>query len=478
MRRDFSKAELQAILNAEATQGLQSSMTSGVSFSSTDILPGQVFFALKGAKVHGHQFAKDALNKKASFVVVEDRSFLNDQEIADRVLLVSDTLKALHQVTAVVRNAFKGKVLGVIGSVGKTSTKDITAGIAKKFVNCCNSVKSFNTNIGIPFTICNADVDADLWVLELGMNHPGELKELSEIAKPDALLVTQIAPEHMEFFKSIDEVADAEFEALIGLVPNSPVFLCSEDHHAAQGLERNSKRYGCTPKAFNFGSSSSADLRYSKFEHKFGALLEGSFELSYRGERVPVLTQLIGAHNAQNFAGAALALLTLCPNIKLSELPAVIRSLEPSPMRLNQVRLNNGPLIIDDTYNSSPEAVEKALDIVREIKQRGQRVGIVLGDMRELGDKSLEYHLGLGQFVKNCRPEFFVGVGEYSMQLAKSIGKDCTATGVENVAMALPIVAAQLAKVDVILMKASRGVGLDQLVKKLKTPPQNHHVLS
>jgi UDP-N-acetylmuramoyl-tripeptide--D-alanyl-D-alanine ligase len=467
VRRDFSKTELRKILSANATEMDVGQLSGGVAFSSVDLVPGQVFFALKGAKVHGHQFVYDAIKKQASFIVVEDAKFLADKTIADRVLVVPDTLRALHQLTAVVRDSFKGKALGVVGSVGKTTTKDIASGIAKQFVRCCNSVKSFNTNIGIPFTICNAEIDADIWVLELGMNHPGELKELSEIVKPDALLITQIAPEHMEFFKSIEEVADAEFESLAGLAQNGQVFICSEDQHALRGLERNAKRFNNNPKVLKFGAAAISDLQFKGFSHKFGALVEGSFTLRYETRELSVLTKLIGSHNAQNFAGAVLALITLCPQINFEDLPAAIRSLEPSPMRLNQIQLSGGPLILDDTYNSSPEAVQKALDIMRELHERKLRVGIVLGDMRELGANSLQYHLDLAPFILSCHPEFMIGVGEHSVELARLVSKACQAIGVTSAAEAVSAIKPLIRTADVILMKASRGVGLDGTIKEI-----------
>ena len=468
MRRDFSKAELSKLLSASANSAILTSKTAGVGFNSAEILPGQVFFALKGAKVHGHQFVHDAISKGAALAVVEDQSFLSDKAISDRILVVPDTLKALHQMTAAVRNSFTGKVLGIVGSVGKTTTKDILAAIARNFVSTCNSVKSFNTNIGIPYTICNADIDGQLWVLELGMNHPGELLELAGIAKPDALLVTQIAAEHMEFFSSIREVADAEFEALSGLAPKGSVFLCADDIHAIDGFQRNLANWGGKPTAHFYGSSTSAAVRYRDFHHTMNNTIEGEFKIDIAGRELNIKTQLIGSHNAQNFSGAILALTTLFPTIELNRLPDAIFKISPSPHRLNQLRLSSGTLIIDDSYNSSPEAVVKALDILGELNKAGHSVGLILGDMRELGSESMRYHLELIPAIESCRPKFCVGVGEFSSVLVSRLNTSIKTLAFKDSTQGLDQIEELVRDVDIALFKASRGIMLDRSVKYLQ----------
>jgi UDP-N-acetylmuramoyl-tripeptide--D-alanyl-D-alanine ligase len=465
MAHVLTKRSLASILNATISESHCELSGTGVEFNSKEVKSGQIFFALKGNKNHGHDFLEDALNKGAALAVVEDSKFLKDSRIGDRILVVDDSFKALQVLASHARNNFKGKVIGVAGSVGKTTTKDLLGNIASQLFPCSWSKKSFNNLLGLSYTICNADPADKLWVLELGMNHEGELAELSLMAKPDLAVITQIAPEHMEFFRDLNHVADAEFEILAGLNNTGHILLNSEDSVALSAFTRNTARWNKTNiKSHTFGFSESSELKAQNFKHVIEGELKGSFSLNYQDENSIVKTNLIGRHNAGNFSAAFLALKILFPALSLREISNVVETIPPSPMRLNQITLPNGTLIIDDSYNSSPVAVAAAIQILKEIKDAGRDVALVLGDMYELGDSAKEYHLGLVPLIQELAPSHVVTFGplaqNISSELIRSGAKSFHATSIDEVASIVKNHPAQ-----VVLFKASRGVGLDKAVK-------------
>ncbi len=469
MKRVFTKLELVNILAGNATSNKAEAQACGISFNSQEIIDDEIFIALKGEKRHGHDFVKDALNKGASLAIVEESNFLSDKDIADKIIVVKDSLAALSKLAETVRQEFTGPVVGVIGSVGKTTAKELLGSIASHFMKCTRSLKSFNNIIGVPFTICNADLKDKLWVLELGMNHKGELLELSKLAKPSVLLLTQIAPEHMEFFNSIDEVADAEFEALSNMQDNGALIISLEDEDAIDALPRNLNRWHRENiRIHTFGSADDNDLKISNFHHhlsdKTSGYVKSKFTLTHESQSVEISTSLIGEHNAKNFAASILTLRNMFPNISLIEIANVTDKIPPPPMRLNQIRTSNGTLIIDDTYNSSPLALSAAIDILSELKSSGLKVGLIIGDMLELGTEANHYHLEMVPKILTLNPTYSITYGPISKcisdELIKNKINSVHALTVDEVASLV-----KKDKVDVVLLKASRGIGLDKVVK-------------
>ncbi len=468
MLAKLSKTEIGKIIHAVSIPGHETVQASGVEFNSANVTNGQIFFALKGSKAHGHDYLPQAFEKGAALAVVEDQRLLENKMFGDRLLVVPDSLVALKTLASSIRSKFKGKIIGVVGSVGKTTTKDLIGSIASQFVPCTWSKKSFNNLLGVSYTICNADLDAKLWVLELGMNHPGELIELSDLSKPDFALLTQLAPEHMEFFKSMDDVADAEFEILSGLSSTGTIFLNSEDSLALSSIERNKKRWKKTnlsQKSFGFNSSS--DLVISNFKHVVNEKLSSEFKITYQKESIEVKSSLIGPHNGRNFAGAMLAIKTIFPEMLLAKLASASEGAVPSPMRLNQHVLKDGTLIIDDTYNSSPVAVTAALKILDEVKKSGRKICVVLGDMFELGEESKKYHLAIAPELKSLNPDMVITFGTTSACITEALSgsgiKAVHAQSIEEIPSMIQIMLGA-----VVLFKASRGMRLDRAVDLAK----------
>lgn len=481
MKKSFSKSELVQLLGATSIDEFEDRVVSGVSFNSANIKEGELFIALQGQKSHGHQFLDDAFKRGASLALVEDYDLLKSCDYSPYLLCVPNTLSAFWQLARVVRDSFKGRVTAVVGSVGKTTTKEILAFLLKRFSTCTASVASFNNHIGAPYTICNANLDDEHLVLELGMNHPRELEELSLLAKPHCAVMTMIAPEHMEFFSSLQDVADAEFEILAGLSSDGTLILFGEDGVANERLNVNLKRWDKTQLSVRtFGFLKNDLLQITDFKHTFESVIKGQISSCFFEENATACINLIGRHNAGNIAAALLTALTVMPSLNFSELVLSLSEMQPPQKRLKQIRVNDcAPLIIDDSYNASPEAIVASLGILDEARVVYKRIGLILGDMLELGSFSKTYHEELLQPIVSVEPAVVICVGNYMSGIVQGLkSRGVRASIAESAEHAAQIMAEDYAhgnRLDVILVKGSRGMGLDVAVNEIVKFYQNQH---
>jgi UDP-N-acetylmuramoyl-tripeptide--D-alanyl-D-alanine ligase len=484
MSISLTKTELAKILNARLTNNnalSTSTIFKGVEFNSRDIKGGELFIALKGGAQHGHDFLNDAFRNGAALALVENEQLLADPNFGDKVMVVPDTLKAFIDLARYHRERFSGEVVGVAGSVGKTTTKDLLGRLASRFCKTSWSKRSFNNLLGLSYTICNADLADRLWVLELGMNHAGELAELSQMAKPDIGVLTKLAPEHLEFFRDLDQVADAEYELLSGLNKSGARLVINADCELSlSALQRSLKRWGKEGIEVKTFGHRKGDMQVSDFVHLIDpiAVNEGCLKARFSLRSVAanmdsepqatIVTDIIGRHNSGNLAAAILILKLVMPEVSLAALAGAVSDIPPSPMRLNQYDLTakGGGLLIDDSYNSSPDAVLAALDILGDLKGAARSVALVLGDMYELGDSGARLHLALAQPIIDLGPRYLLTYGELMGGLAAALkgrlGEVLHAQTVEEMARYV-----QERPVDVVLIKASRGVGLDRVVRLL-----------
>jgi UDP-N-acetylmuramoyl-tripeptide--D-alanyl-D-alanine ligase len=462
----LNKLELKVILGGLTTDNSSPISSCGIEFNSKDVKPGNIFFAIQGSKTHGHDFLENAFENGAALAVVESSAFLQKSSMADKIIVVPDSFKAMQDLARYHRAQFQGKVIGIAGSVGKTTTKDLIGNIGSQIFKCSWSKKSFNNLLGLSYTICNADLADTIWALELGMNHEGELAELSKLALPDVAVITKIAPEHMEFFRDLSHVADAEFEILAGLKDGGILIINGDDSLAQEAFIRNINRWHQRTIILKRFGPTNSDISISDFSHQTTSSIKASFKIQSSDESIAISTDIIGRHNAGNLAGAILAIKSAKPEISLSQIAKTIPSIPPSPMRLNQYITKDGQLIIDDSYNSSPDAVLAALEILRELKISGRSIGLVLGDMYELGDFGEKFHLALHEPIKTLQPNFVVTFGNLMKHLSNSLKATSNETfhaeTIEEIGKYL-----ENKKADVILFKASRGVGLDRAVKHI-----------
>lgn len=468
MPLSLSKDELCKIIGGKVSAQQNKSSFTGVEFNSAEVRGGELFVAIKGATTHGHQFLDDAFSKGAAMALVEDEALLASHPEAGRMVCVPDTLVAFQQLANWWRRELKIPVVAVTGSVGKTTCKEIMAAILLQKSRGVYSVKSHNNHTGVPYTILKAGREHEWLVLEMGMNHAGELTVLSKIGEPDVCGITCIAPSHIGNLGSLEGIRSAKLEIVSGLKAGGIFFWNRADQFLAEGVQSYS--FADQQSVASFGWDTADAVQITSVESHG---LEGiSIALVLRGagggeETITAKMDLIGRHNAQNVAAAVLGVRSLFPDLPADIIQRGLSSFRAPLMRLNLKTIPDGRLVIDDSYNAGPDSMRALLELGADLQKEGKVVGCVLGDMRELGDFSEKYHREVGQHIAKLRPAFLVAVGEWArfyLEAAKEAG--IPATIAEN-----PEVAAHLAQkrqFDILMVKASRGVGLDRTVKTLE----------
>lgn len=430
-----------------------------VEYDSREIRGGELFIALKGSAEHGHKHVESALARGAGLCLVEDETIASVSAHPERVVIVDDTLTAFWELARWWRRQLALPVLAITGSVGKTTTKEIAASILLRWGKGAYSQKSHNNHVGVPYTMCRMSREHRWAVLEMGMNHPGEIRELSKLAEPDVALITLIAPAHIEYFSGIDAICDAKFEIIEGLKRPGTVVLNRDDQVLCAGWKRHMES-GLKP-AF-FGTSTECDSHVENVR-AFG--FEGiEFDLVLFSERLAITMRVIGRHHAISAAAAALAAKTLIPELKPAQIVSGLREFTAPLMRMAIKTLKGGRKLVDDSYNANPVSMGALLELAADMKTEKLRIGFLLGDMLELGARSHEYHTELGEKVAALAPEFLIAVG----QQAQAYKRAAESKGVHAVDGQTPEAAAQIARkfdFDVLFVKASRGIGLDRAVK-------------
>jgi UDP-N-acetylmuramoyl-tripeptide--D-alanyl-D-alanine ligase len=382
--------------------------------------------------------------------------------VSDRCIAVAGTFEALKQLGRAVRAAWGGKIAGVTGSVGKTTTKEILAALLGTKLRVLKSEGNFNNEYGLPLTLMRLEETHQAAVLEMGMSRAGELARLAEIARPDVGVVTRVSPAHLEFFASVDEIALAKRELIEGLNGrNSTAVLNADDPRVAA--------FGAFApgRVLTYGIENPAFFMARDIEDR-GALGSAFDYVSPEG-RVRLELAVPGRHAIAN-ALAALAAASVW-NIGASEAQNVFRSMRPPAMRGELLRFSNGAALINDSYNSSPAALQAMTELLAATPNYRRRI-LAAGEMRELGTASPELHREAGQFAaKSGKIDWIIGVAGDAAQIVEG----AVAAGFPRARakfFTTPQEAAQflenfLASGDLLLVKGSRGVKMEQIVEAL-----------
>ena len=429
----------------------------GAAVDSRLVRPGELFVALPGERVDGHAFVSDAIIRGAAAVIVTrpmpDATALGDVT----VVRVADPLAALGAVAAGWRQRFTPFVVGVTGSIAKTSTKEAIAAVLASRFTILRSEGNQNNEIGLPLTVLRMGSEHDAAVLEMGMYVRGEIAELARIAQPRVGVVTAVQPVHLERIGSLKAIESAKGELLEALPPEGTAVLNADDVIVRRMGSRSVAR------SVTYGFADDADVGA---EAVVSAGLEGMrFTLRAEGLRRPLAIPTLGrlsVHNA--LAGAAVGRVA---GLSFDEIEAGLVAGWSAPHRVEIVRLG-AITVIDDTYNASPRSVVAALDLLAGLP--GRR-GAVLGEMLELGDASDAGHRLVGEAVART-VEWLVVVGRGAAGIAESaiaMGMDrARVVQVPDMETAFEALGPRLRDGDVLLVKASRGIGLDRLVDNLR----------
>ncbi|MEM8838699.1 MAG: UDP-N-acetylmuramoylalanyl-D-glutamyl-2,6-diaminopimelate--D-alanyl-D-alanine ligase [Pseudomonadota bacterium] len=447
---------------------------SGVSIDSRTVSPGDIFFAIKGDRFDGHDFAKMAVGAGARFAVVaRDRRAeidLDDQN----VLIVEDVLQAMEALACAARDrlrrSHKAKVVGVTGSVGKTGTKEAL----RLSLSACGkthaSLASFNNHWGVPLTLSRTPSDIDFGVYEIGMNHAGEIEHLVDMVRPDIAIITTVGPVHLEFFENEEGIARAKAEIFSGLEPDGYAVLNADNHHfpLLSDIARDS---GASIVAF--GEASGADVRLVSVD-----LNEDSSDVSIdlMGTRYAYRLGAPGRHIVQNSlaVAAALHLVGADVNTGLEALSGL--SAPKGRGARHRLKAGKGALtLLDESYNANPTSMRAALSLLgsTEPDDDGRRIA-VLGDMLELGPESDTLHAGLSDAVLNANVKRAYLCGTHMAFLADRLSEKISVKYADQSAGLEESLLAEVAEGDVVMVKGSLGSRMGRLVEALQRrfPPE------
>jgi len=449
---NFTLSKLASILGVEASG---EALLSGVAVDSRRVRPGDLFVALRGARLDGHTFARDAAAAGARAVLAE--RVPENLPPSYPVIRVPDSRRALLQLAGVMKKEAGFRLAAVGGSAGKTTTKEFAAAILSGRFAVEKTPGNQNSAVGFPMSIVNLTRWPEWMVGEMGMSAVGEISLLSRTFEPDVALLTLIAAEHLEFLGTLDNVAKANAEILEGLKPAGTFVVNADDARigAIAGKFRG--------RTLRFGRGASAEVVIEGIELGDGG---SRFTLRAPEGRVPIALPLPGMHQASNFLAAS-ALAIAC-GASVEDCAATAPNLKPAPHRGEMHRHPSGAILYDDAYNASPPSMRAALDLLYQLP--GTRKIAVLGDMLELGSEDAWFHRETGGYAA-ARADEILCVGPR----ARAFGEGAREEGfpadrvrtVESAEDAAALLAGTLGPGDVVLFKASRGVGLERAVKRL-----------
>lgn len=431
----------------------------GVAFDSREIGKGDLFFAMKGEATDGHLFIDKAFaNGAAGAIVSEPVDYPH--------ILVEDTFAALNALGIASRDRMQGKVIGVTGSAGKTGTKEaLYAALDRSSRGKAHrSVKSYNNHVGVPLSLARMPRDTEFGVFEMGMNHAGEMRELTKLVRPHAAIVTTIAPAHIEFFKDESGIADAKAEIFESLMPGGAAIIPSDNTHYRR-LRDAAEKY--TDAVVSFGFAAEADVRV--LDH-VGAADGGSLiTAKLPGGALCYTLSQSGNHWIANSLAVLAAVEAVGADLAAAGLAmAELGGLAGRGAR-HKIAVEGGEaLLLDESYNANPASMAATL---AELGKFGGRKVAILGTMGELGDKSAEYHVAVAKQLADANVDLAILVGEKMQILAEKLkaGLEGPAEFAHcaNAKEALDLLKSNLRENDTILVKGSNFMGLSMIVNAL-----------
>jgi UDP-N-acetylmuramoyl-tripeptide--D-alanyl-D-alanine ligase len=425
-----------------------SGMVGSICTDTRQLEPNCLFVALRGERFDGHNFLAEAAAKGAIAAVVDEAP----EQLPDglQIIRVSDTRRALGKIASHLRQRLTGTVIGVAGSNGKTSTKHLIDAALKGRLRGTISPKSFNNDIGVPLAIFPADPSQDYLVLEMGTNHPGEIRVLTRMAEPDIAVITNCGPEHLEFLGDLAGVRRENASIIEGLNPRGTLIVNGDDDELVRAVSRFGGRI------ITFGLEAHNDL------------VAGNIRCGLDGTRftwtvVDVFVPMLGRHSAVN----ALAAIAVGRQLGL-EIQDIVDGLAKATgpeMRLQLQRVG-GVTVVNDAYNANPASVRAALGTLKELDAT-RRIA-VLGDMRELGDGGPEMHRQIGIYAGECGLSALLCVGELSKYTANGAREaGVNAEHFSDAASAGARLRELVTDGDLVLIKASRAMKLEESLKSL-----------
>jgi UDP-N-acetylmuramoyl-tripeptide--D-alanyl-D-alanine ligase len=447
MKRPLRWAAAHLGLAIETDREISGRNILGWSVDSRTLRPGDLYFALRGPNHDGHEYVGEVFGKGAVAVVVD-----REVTVQGPALRVSDSLAALQRVATEARGEWAGQVVGVTGSAGKTTTKDVIAEMLAEGFKTAKNEGNLNNHVGLPLSLLRIDDGAAVAVLEMGMNHAGEIRALAEIARPNVGVVTNVGWAHIENFESVEGIAAAKRELIESLTEDGTAVLNADDERVAAFAKVHPKR------VVLYGQSAGADVRAEDVEFSVDGV-------KFRVGSVRFDSPMTGRHSVSNLlAGIAVAgIYGITPDRLVNR----ARKLRPGKMR-GESFYYHGVLIYNDCYNSNPDAVRAMLDVLRDTPAR-RRIA-VLGEMLELGRWAEPLHRDVGNYAAELGIDVLVGLRGaacYLLDAAKRSGLRADAAFFfDEPAQAGDLVRSLAQPGDAILFKGSRGVHVEVALER------------
>lgn len=433
--------------------GDKNTVIQDICINSKEIKSGDLFVPIIGEKVDAHRFIESALQIGAATLTSEHTGVVVSEK---PFIYVSDTVTALQKIASYIRDHFQNKVIGVTGSVGKTTTRQMIATVLSGCLKTYQTAGNQNSQIGVSLTLSNLDMDADVAVLEMGISEFGQMDRLSSIVKPDICVVTMIGVAHIEYMKTQENIRREKLSITNHMQKNGVLFLNGDDPLLAEIKDDTGV------KTFTYGVSGTCDYRAENLHMENYRYV---YDFVHGNTRMQVVLNALGKHNVGNsLVGLAIADYM---GLDLEKAAAGLQNFEG--LRQKLIEIPGKYTIIDDTYNASPDSMKASLNVLEELETDGKKIA-VLGDMFELGDNEEAYHYELGKFVATKKIDELVVVGELSQQIVKAV-RDCEASikcysFKDNGEVVLYLLSVMHPE-DIALIKGSNGMHMDEIVSNL-----------
>ncbi|WP_312653054.1 UDP-N-acetylmuramoyl-tripeptide--D-alanyl-D-alanine ligase [Aminipila sp.] len=459
MMKKLMMKEICKALNGKLILEKHESYIERVSTDSRSAMGGDLFFPLIGENHDAHKFIPMAIDGGCRDFVVSDSKGIMEHPLKQQlnVILVEDTTKALQNLASYYLSTFNIKKIGVTGSTGKTTTKDMLFYICNEKYKTARNVGNFNNHIGLPLTILGFEEGTEVGILEMGMSEFGEINLLADIVRPDIGIITNIGTSHIENLGSREGILKAKLE-ITNFFNKNNVLVVNEinDLLIKQNTQGEYKR-------LSVGNNGKSDFIISDITDRGE---EGiAFTVEHKLETQRFELTIPGRHNAINGTLAVAAAMEL--GITMKEAAKGLAKMELTDKRLN-IKGKNGVKVIDDTYNASPDSMKAGIDVLMAAK--GIRKIAILADMLEMGKESPKYHSEVGEYAANQKVDLLIAVGDYAKYIAeaaKSIMGEKKVIYYSDKEKLMSEIRTMIQLGDIILVKGSRGMAMDQVVKKI-----------
>lgn len=447
------------IAGSELAGSIGASEIHGVSIDTRTIQPNMLYVPLTGQHHDGHKFVADAFNKGASAVLWQRDHTLPAEDWP--LILVDNTLIALQQLAHAYRHQLSAQVIGITGSNGKTTTKDMVASILSTTYKTHKTKDNLNTEIGLPLTLLELDEDIEMVVLEMGMRGMGQIKELTDIAQPEVAIITIIGESHLELLGSRENIARAKLEILSGLKKGGLFIYNGDEPLISSSLVEADKPEGMLQ--YRFGANDNNDIypvgmMYEEKGMRFTTNMDSSY--SYY---IPYF----GQHNIIN-ALAAIAVAKYM-GVQQEDIIHGLRNLKLSGMRIEITDGIQDTVILNDAFNASPTSMRAAIELLTELKGRGRKI-VVLADMLELGEQEERYHREIAHLLDPQEIHYVLTCGPLADYIAKEARTIFAPDKVASYYSKEPLIDKLLEMIqprDMILVKGSRGMAMEEVVERL-----------